>query len=239
MRIFPAIDLKNGNCVRLLRGNFNDVTEYNRNPVNQALEFSDHGLNYLHIVDLDGAQTGNQKNINSVKRIIELKNIKIQFGGGIRTIDQIDELLSIGIERVIIGTALFKDNFYERLVENFDRSQIVLALDFKIIDDHPFICTHGWQNVSEVNLYDFLSSESYFQNILATDISLDGAMNGPSIHTYQYICDNFKSLNLIASGGIKSISNIKTLKELGINESIVGKAIYEKNILLEELVYVN
>ena len=101
-------------------------------------------LNYLHIVDLDGAQTGNQKNINSVKRIIELKNIKIQFGGGIRTIDQIDELLNIGIERVIIGTALFKDNFYERLVKNFDRSQIVLALDFKIIDDHPFICTHGW-----------------------------------------------------------------------------------------------
>ena len=104
---------------------------------------------------------------------------------------------------------------------------------------NPFICTHGWQNVSEVNLYDFLSSECYFQNILATDISLDGAMNGPSIHTYKYICDNFKSLNLIASGGIKSISDIKTLKELGINESIVGKAIYEKNILLEELVYVN
>jgi phosphoribosylformimino-5-aminoimidazole carboxamide ribotide isomerase len=125
------------------------------------------------------------------------------------------------------------------LVKNFDRSQIVLALDFKIIDDHPFICTHGWQNVSKVNLYDFLSSETYFQNILATDISLDGAMNGPSIHTYKYICDNFKSLNLIASGGIKSISDIKTLKELGINESIVGKAIYEKNILLEELVYVN
>jgi len=239
MRIFPAIDLKNGNCVRLLKGNFNDVTEYNRNPVNQALEFYDHGLNYLHIVDLDGAQTGNQKNIDSVKEILALKNIKIQFGGGIRTINQIDELLNIGIERVIIGTALFKNNFYERLLKNFDQSQVILALDFKIIDDHPFICTHGWQNVSEVNLYDFLSSESYFQNILATDISLDGAMNGPSTYTYRYICDNFKSVNLIASGGIKSISDINTLKELGINESIVGKAIYEKNILLEELMNVN
>jgi len=206
MKILPAIDLQNGRCVRLLKGDFNEVTEYNHDPLAQAKIFKSNELNYLHIVDLDGAESGNQLN----------KDI-------------------IGVSRIILGTALFQKNFIQDLKNNFDSSQIVLALDFKIINKTPTIYTHGWQDNSEIPLYQFISDQPFYSNILATDISLDGTMLGPSFNIYKDLLHLFPSINLIASGGIRSLDDLNHLKLINIQEAIIGKAIYEKNISLRDL----
>jgi phosphoribosylformimino-5-aminoimidazole carboxamide ribotide isomerase len=235
MKILPAIDLKNGNCVRLLKGNFKKVTEYNSDPISQAKIFQTNQLNYLHIVDLDGAETGKQLNLEVVKEILQISDISVQVGGGIRSISKVETMLEMGVSRIILGTALFQDHFIQDLKNNFDSNQIVLALDFKVSNDTPKIYTHGWQDSTELSLYDFLSDQSFFSNVLATDISLDGAMQGPSINIYKDLLNIFPTLNLIASGGIRSLNDLDILKALKIKEAIVGKAIYEKNISLRDL----
>jgi phosphoribosylformimino-5-aminoimidazole carboxamide ribotide isomerase len=235
MKILPAIDLQNGRCVRLLKGDFKEVTEYNHDPIAQVNIFKSHRLNYLHIVDLDGAETGNRLNKDVITKILEIPDISIQVGGGIRTIRQVENMLEMGVSRIILGTALFQRNFIQDLKNNFDSSQIVLALDFKIINDTPTIYTHGWQDNSEIPLYEFISDQSFYSNILATDISLDGAMQGPSYSIYKDLLHLFPSINLIASGGIRSLDDLNNLKSMSIKEAIIGKAIYEKNISLKDL----
>ena len=235
MKILPAIDLQNGRCVRLLKGDFKAVTQYNNDPLNQAKIFKSNELNYLHIVDLDGAESGNQMNKDVIAKILEIPGISIQVGGGIRTIQQVENMLEIGVSRIILGTALFQKNFIQDLKKNFDSSQIVLALDFKIINNIPTIYTHGWQDNSEIPLYQFISDQPFYSNILATDISLDGAMLGPSFSVYKDLLHLFPSINLIASGGIRSLDDLNKLKLINIQEAIIGKAIYEKNISLRDL----
>ncbi len=235
MKILPAIDLKNGKCVRLLKGDFKKITEYHSDPLSQANIFNTNQLNYLHIVDLDGAETGKQKNLKIIKEILKISDISLQVGGGIRSINKVERMLKMGVSRIVVGTALFKANFIQDLKKNFDSQQIVLALDFKINKNIPKIYTHGWQDNTNLSLYDFLSDQSFFSNILATDISLDGAMNGPSYSAYRNILNLFPKLNLIASGGIRSLKDLADLKALDIKEAIVGKAIYEKNISLADL----
>ncbi|MDC1110227.1 1-(5-phosphoribosyl)-5-[(5-phosphoribosylamino)methylideneamino] imidazole-4-carboxamide isomerase [Gammaproteobacteria bacterium] len=235
MKILPAIDLQNGRCVRLLKGDFKAVTQYNNDPLNQAKIFKSNELNYLHIVDLDGAESGNQMNKDVIAKILEIPDISIQVGGGIRTIQQVENMLEIGVSRIILGTALFQKNFIQDLKKNFDSSQIVLALDFKIINNIPTIYTHGWQDNSEIPLYQFISDQPFYSNILATDISLDGAMLGPSFSVYKDLLHLFPSINLIASGGIRSLNDLNKLKLINIQEAIIGKAIYEKNISLRDL----
>jgi phosphoribosylformimino-5-aminoimidazole carboxamide ribotide isomerase len=235
MRILPAIDLKNGKCVRLLKGDFNNITEYNYDPLDQAKIFKSNNLNYLHIVDLDGAETGNQLNKEIIKKILAISSLTIQVGGGIRSIENVASMLELGVSRVIIGTALFKDNFIKELERNFDSSQIVLALDFKVNNNVPTIYTHGWQDNTEIELYEFIRNNSFFNNILATNISLDGAMQGPSLSEYKAVLSLFPSLSLIASGGIRSLDDLDRLKDMKINEAIIGKAIYEHNISLLDL----
>lgn len=235
MKVLPAIDLKDGNCVRLFKGNFLQVTKYNDDPINQVKTFLDHDLNYLHIVDLDGAESGNQLNINLIKEILKIPSIKIQLGGGIRNIDSISRMIDLGISRVILGTSIFTDNFLNKVKANFDPNQIVLALDFKNIEDELMIFTHGWKENSKVNLFDFISGNSFFKNILATDISLDGVLMGPSFNAYKKILDLYPSINLIASGGIRSKKDLNALSKLNVKEAVVGKAIYEQEISLTDL----
>ena len=159
----------------------------------------------------------------------------MQVGGGIRSIQKAESMLNMGVSRVIVGTALFQGNFLQDLKMNFDADQVVLALDFKINNLIPTIYTHGWQDNSQIDLYEFLDIQSFFSNILATDISLDGLMKGPSFDVYKEILNLFPSLNLIASGGIKSLQDLDDLKALQITETVVGKAIYEENISLRDL----
>ena len=235
MKIFPAIDLKNGSCVRLLKGDFNSLTEYNKDPIDQAKIFLKNDFDFLHVVDLDGAQTGNQLNISVIKELLKIPNLKIQVGGGIRTIDDALNAIDMGVSRIIIGTSIFKKGFLAEIKKKFNPEQIILAIDFIETDGIPYIYTNGWQDNSKINLFDFMSDNSYFKNFLATDISLDGVMQGPSFETYEKILAKNPSINLIASGGITSINDLSQLKRINIKESIVGKAIYEKQISLSQL----
>ena len=235
MKIFPAIDLKNGSCVRLLKGDFNNLTEYNKDPIDQAKIFLKNNFDYLHVVDLDGAQTGNQSNISVIKELVKIPNLKIQVGGGIRTIDDAVNLIDMGVSRIIIGTSIFAKGFLTEIKNKFSPKQIILAIDFMETKGIPYIYTHGWQDNSHINLFDFMSDNSHFKNFLATDISLDGVMQGPSFKTYEKILAKSPSINLIASGGITSINDLSELKRIKIKESIVGKAIYEEQISLSEL----
>ena len=236
MKILPAIDIKDGVCVRLTQGNFDNVTKYNNDPASQAQLFLEHGFLNLHVVDLDGAKDGQRKNISQLNEILSLREQCIQFGGGVRTLDEIRNLLKLGVNRVIVGTsAVTNFEFTETILKSIDLNSITFALDFKVIDGSPLLASHGWQQLSKINLFDFIEKFKP-KNVLATDIDKDGLLQGPSIEVYKEIKSFFPSINLIGSGGISSIGDIKALDEIGIEEVIVGKAIYDKKITLEELV---
>jgi len=236
MNIFPAIDLKDGKCVRLFQGKFDEVTTYNNDPINQALTFVNHGLTNLHVVDLDGARTGIQSNLKIITELCSIEGLSVQVGGGVRNLESIELLLKSGASRVIVGTAIFKvQGFIRSLQKHFSKDQIVIGLDFKKIDERLIIHTHGWDQPSNFTMHDFLDKNDYFHNILATDISLDGAMKGPNIDTYKSLLQSFPWINLIASGGISSLQDIINVKNSGMSDVIIGKALYEEAISLIEL----
>ena len=235
MKIIPAIDLLDGQCVRLLQGDYKKVTSYNISPINQANYFFKEGFRYLHIVDLDSAKNADNKNLNIIKSINKIKNLKIQVGGGIRDIQKVKDLLDIGIDRLIVGTEAIKNkNFLNALKNEVDVKKIVFGLDFKIIKNEAVLYTNGWLEKSRYKLFDFIEKNSWILNILATDISSDGMLSGPNIKIYEKILNKSNS-NLIASGGISAISDINNLKKIGIQECVVGKAIYENIIPIEDI----
>ena len=238
MNVLPAIDIRNGNCVRLKKGNFNDIKIYNISPLDQAKLFKDHGFDFIHIVDLDGALKGKRENIKTVNQIINL-NIKVQLGGGIRLISEVEELIDIGVERVILSTAAVEDeSFINDVLLRFDQENITLALDFRIYDDTPYIATKGWMNQTKINLYDFIKKNE-IKNVLATYINKDGLLIEPNLQIYKKIKELSPNKNLIGSGGISKISDIDDLAKISVNECVVGKAIYENKISLTELANVN
>ena len=239
MKIIPAIDLLDGQCVRLLQGDYKKVTSYNISPINQANYFFKEGFRYLHIVDLDSAKNVDNKNLNIIKSINKIKNLKIQVGGGIRDIQKVKDLLDIGIDRLIVGTEAIKNkNFLNALKNEVDVEKIVFGLDFKIIENEAVLYTNGWLEKSRYKLFDFIEKNSWIFNILATDISTDGMLSGPNIKIYEKILNKSNS-NLIASGGISAVSDINNLKKIGIQECVIGKAIYENIIPIEDIINAN
>ena len=238
MKIIPAIDIKNGKCVRLKKGNFTDISIYNEKPLDQAKLFKDHGFDFIHVVDLDGAQEGKRINNKVIDQIINL-DISIQIGGGIRTISEIENLFDLGVHRVILGTAVIENtNFLLEVFSEFNNKNFTLALDFRIENDIPYLATRGWMNQTNINLYEFIKDYDIV-NILATDINKDGLMNGPNLEIYNDIKKTSPKINIIGSGGISSIDDIYDLKEISVDECVVGKAIYDKKITLRELSNVN
>ena len=235
MKIMPAIDLLDGKCVRLLKGDYSKVSNYNDNPIEQVEEFVRAGFTYIHLIDLNAAKSGGNENLEIIKEIAGIKNIKIQVGGGIRDINKIKRLFSYNVDRVIVGTAAITNNIFKlELKNNFPIEKIIYALDFKIIDESPLLSVNGWTENTNINLFDYIEENFWIKNILATDISLDGTLEGPNIYMYKQILKN-KSLNLIASGGIGSINDINKLRLINSQECVVGKAIYENKISLMEL----
>ena len=235
MKIIPAIDLLDGQCVRLLQGDYKKVTSYNISPINQANYFFKEGFRYLHIVDLDSAKNADNKNLNIIKSINKIKNLKIQVGGGIRDIQKVKDLLDIGIDRLIVGTEAIKNkNFLNALKNEVDVEKIVFGLDFKIIENEAVLYTNGWLEKSRYKLFDFIEKNSWIFNILATDITSDGMLSGPNIKIYEKILNKSNS-NLIASGGISAVSDINNLKKIGVQECVIGKAIYENIIPIEDI----
>ena len=236
MIIFPAIDIKDGKCVRLIKGDFNKIISYEDSPANQAIKYSQSGFNNIHIVDLDGALQGKSSNSNIVKEIIKNFKLKIQIGGGIRTIDDIDSWVKSGVDKVIIGTAGVENkNLLKTACEKF-KNKIAISLDVK----DGFIFLSGWKKQTNILASDFLNEVKNFgiSRIIYTDINKDGTKKGPNIKDTVELSSKVK-IPFVISGGISSIEDVKKIKSLNdsnIEGVIVGKSIYDGDIKINELV---
>ena len=238
MKIFPAIDLKNGKCVRLTKGDFKSEKIYNENPIDQAEIFSGAGFKYLHIIDLDGALEGNLVNQKVIEEIVKKFNFKVEIGGGIRSEDSIARLLDIGSDKIILGTAAIRDKFFlENCCKKYS-GKIALSLDAR----RNNLATSGWKVQTDINIFDFLNTVKDYgiSRLIYTDIDKDGTNTGPNFENSYKIADRF-NIPVIVSGGISSMNDInKIVKEnKKIEGIIVGKAIYENKIKLEELSKIN
>ena len=235
MKIFPAIDIKEKKCVRLVKGDFNRKTEYNISPVEQAKKYKDSGFKNLHIVDLDGALTGETVNLDIIQEIVTKFDLKIEIGGGVRSFESIQKYLDTGAEKVILGSAAIKDkNFLKDSCEKFP-NKIALGLDAK----DGYLSVSGWKENSNQLTLDYLKKVNDYgvSRLIYTDINRDGMKQGPNFEETAKIADN-SSCPVIISGGVSSIDDIKKAKELNnknIEGIIVGKAIYDGDIKLEEL----
>lgn len=231
MLIFPAIDLKNGRCVRLYQGQFQQETVVNENPLEQAVVFEKLGAKVLHLVDLDGALEGKPTNLPVIEQIAKTLSIPVQVGGGIRSIETIETLLSVGVARVIIGTAaLLNPAFLQEALDKYGE-RIVVGIDAK--DEH--VATRGWLDVSDVH-YIALAKQMEkmgVKTIVFTDISRDGTLAGPNFEQLQALQEAV-SVQIVASGGVSSMDDIKQLNEMNLYGVITGKALYEGKIALEE-----
>ena len=235
MKIFPAIDIKDKKCVRLLKGNFDDEKIYNITPIDQAKKYKDFGFDYLHIVDLDGALTGETINLNIIEDIINKLNIKIEIGGGIRSLDKIQNYIDIGADKVILGSAAVKDKSFLKEACKSYKNQIALGLDAK----KGFIAISGWKEETDLNALEFLKDVNNFgiSRLIYTDIERDGTKTNPNLEETIKVAEISNS-PVIVSGGvssIKDIENIKSLNNKNIEGVIVGKAIYDGDINLKKL----
>ncbi|MEA1975029.1 MAG: 1-(5-phosphoribosyl)-5-[(5-phosphoribosylamino)methylideneamino]imidazole-4-carboxamide isomerase [Bacillota bacterium] len=230
MNIIPAIDIKNGKCVRLYMGDFNKETVYFENPIKVAIMFEEKKYTNLHIVDLDGALNGELINVEIISKLKKDTNLIIQYGGGIRTFEKAEMLMKLGIDRIIIGTMAIKKMNILKKISNKYGKKIIIALDVK--NDYIFI--NAWKEKTDINIEDKISDliKLNISNFLITDISRDGTLKGPNIELYERLLKKF-NINIIASGGVSSIEDIKKLEAIGIKETVVGKALYENNLELE------
>ena len=235
MKIFPAIDIKDRKCVRLVKGDFDNKTEYEISPVDQARKYKDHGFKNLHIVDLDGALTGKTVNIDIIEEIIGKFDLKIEIGGGVRNFESIKKYTDAGVEKVILGSAAIKDkNFLKEACKKFP-GNIALGLDVK----DGFLSVSGWKENSNLKTLEFLDEVNDYgvSRLIYTDINRDGMKLSPNFDETENIANN-SNCPIIISGGVSSIDDIKKAKELrnkNIEGIIVGKAIYDGDIKLDEL----
>ena len=235
MKIFPAIDIKDKKCVRLVKGDFNKKTEYETSPIDQASKYNEYGFKNLHIVDLDGALTGETINLDIIQEIVHKFDLKIEVGGGIRSIDSIEKYADVGVEKVILGSAAIKDKlFLKEACEKFP-GKIALGLDAK----DGLLSMSGWKENSNLKTLDFLKDVNEYgvSRLIYTDINRDGMKMSPNFNETENIANN-SNCPVIISGGVSSIDDIKKAKRLGnknIEGIIVGKAIYDGDIKLEEL----
>ena len=235
MKIFPAIDIKDKKCVRLIKGDFENKTEYETSPIDQAGKYKDHGFKNLHIVDLDGALTGKTVNLDIIKKIVSKYDLKIEIGGGVRNLDSVNQYIDAGVDKVILGSGAIKNKeFLKKACENF-KNRIALGLDAK--DGN--LSVSGWKENLEIKTTDFLKEVNDFgvSRIIFTDINRDGMKTSPNYKETIKIAE-LSNCPVVISGGVSSIRDIKKAKELNnkkIEGIIVGKAIYDGDIKLNEL----
>ncbi len=235
MKILPAIDIKDKKCIRLIRGNFDNKTEYEMSPVEQAGKYKDHGFKNLHIVDLDGALTGETVNVDIIGEIVAKFDLKIEIGGGIRNFESIQKYTEAGVEKVILGSAAIKDkSFLREACEKFP-GKIALGLDAK----NGYLSVSGWKENSNLKTLDYLKDVNDYgaSRLIYTDINRDGMKQSPNFDETENVANN-SNCPVIISGGVASIDDIKKAKKLSnknIEGIIVGKAIYDGDIKLDEL----
>jgi len=231
--IYPAIDLLDGNCVRLLKGKYDDVTVYANEPYKMAEKWCSEGASYIHVVDLNGAKEGKTVNGNVIKRIAETSSVPVQLGGGIRTIEDVRNAFSLGVERVILGTvAVSNPDFVKIAVDEFG-DRIVVGIDAK----NGFAATEGWEQTSKMKAVDLALQMKGIgiKTIIYTDIDTDGTLKGPNLSAMEEMASK-TGLSIIASGGVGNINHIKELKRTGVSGVIVGRAIYTGDLNLKEAI---
>lgn len=233
MIIFPAMDLRNGNCVRLYQGEFSTSQVVGENPIDIAIDFKNQGAEYIHMVDLDGALKGDIANLDVIKGVIKETGLPIQLGGGIRNINTIEKLIEEGVSRVILGTAALNNPpMVKEAVKNFGE-KIAVGIDAK----DGYVAIEGWIKVSKVQYIDFAKTmeDIGVKTIIFTDISRDGTLTGPNLEATGMLNEQV-SCDIIASGGMKSIEDIKKLTDMNMYGAIIGKALYSKSINLKEAI---
>lgn len=234
MRLYPAIDIKNGKCVRLLQGQFDKETVYSDSPIEVAKRWEECGASFIHVVDLDGALDGVWTNKQTISSIVNAVNIPVQTGGGIRKIEDIEERLNVGLNRVIIGTLAIKEpEIVKEAVKRFGLDKIVVGIDAK----DGMVAVHGWEEVSKVSALDLcLQMKEYGINtIVYTDISKDGMMSGPNIEQTKELVEK-TGMDIIASGGVANMEDLKNVDSINAEGAIIGKALYTEAIDLTEAV---
>lgn len=231
MEIFPAIDLREGQVVRLSQGDYDQMTVYSKDPVEVALGFRKAGAQNLHVVDLDGAKDGRLSNFETIQRIVTEAGLSVQVGGGIRDEDRIRRYLDLGVSRVILGTIATRDfNFVCRMAALYG-DKIAVGVDVR----DGYVAVSGWKEITQLEGMDFCKRlrDSGVSTVIYTDISKDGKMEGTNMDAYLELSE-IKGLNIIASGGISSLTEIRKLKEMGTYGAILGKALYEGLFRLED-----
>lgn len=234
MIVYPAIDLKDGKCVRLTQGDFDKSTTYNENPLDQAKHFENLGAKWLHCVDLDGAKTGQSTNIKSIEDIISNTKLNVQVGGGVRDIGKIRSLINVGAKNVVLGTAIYEEKLFLEEAADYFPYQISIALDIK----NNEIAVRGWTKVMSQNVNDFLSSINSFNitSVICTDVMRDGMKKGINFDMINNILEN-TSIPCVVSGGVSNLDDLIKLKAKDNNQIygvIIGKALYDKSIKLND-----
>ena len=235
MYIFPAIDLYEGKAVRLLRGEYDKMTVYSNNPIEIAYEFEAQGASHIHMVDLEGAKNGGTPNLAIVKEVAQKTGLFVEIGGGIRSMDVIDTYINAGIDRVILGTAAVQDkSFVKNAVDKYGE-KIAVGADIK----DGFVAIKGWTEKSEYTCFDFCEEMQKLgvKTLICTDVSKDGAMQGTNRELYKELSEKF-NMQIVASGGVSTIDDVKALAEMELYGAIIGKAYYTQAISLEEAIEV-
>ena len=239
MNIIPAIDLRNGRCVRLLKGDFDQETEYSSNPVEIGRQFSALDVADLHIVDLDGALTGTQRNRHIVAELVSESGLQVQVGGGIRSRDDVAGWLGKGVTRCVVGSlAVREPELVMSWLEEFGNDALVVALDVRIeAAGRPVLTTQGWTEETDTSLWECLDEfeKAGAKYILCTDVLRDGTLTGPNFDLYVEILNRYPALQLQASGGVRNIDDLELLRELGVPAAISGKALLDGRITSEEV----
>jgi len=239
MKIIPAIDLKNGSCVRLYKGDFSRTTEYSNDPVEVGRRFGKLAVDDLHIVDLDGARTGTQRHHALVRELAAETGLDIQLGGGIRTRGAVAAWLEAGVARCVIGSiAIEEPATAGQWIDEFGSDAVVLALDVRIDSDgQPLLTTQGWTEDSALSLWECLDlyRQAKVRHVLCTDVSRDGAMAGPNLDLYAEILARFPTLQLQASGGVRHIADLDALRSIKVPAAITGRALLDGKITASEV----
>jgi phosphoribosylformimino-5-aminoimidazole carboxamide ribotide isomerase len=234
MQLIPAIDIINGKCVRLTQGDYSSVKVYNENPLEIAKQFEDAGLTRVHLVDLDGAKAGAVKNWKVLESIAGKTTLDIDFGGGIKTEQDVSIVVTSGARWATVGSIAVKDEkLFVAWIEKFGAATFMLGADVK----NEKIAISGWTETTDIWIYDFIRKYlgHGLKQMFCTDVSKDGLLQGPAVKLYKNIITEFPSLHLIASGGVSSMKDLEDLAAIGCNGAIIGKAIYENRISLNEL----
>ncbi len=240
MEIFPAIDLQNGQCVRLKQGDFAQATIYESDPLRMADKFTKAGATWLHVVDLDGARDGQSRQFDLIERIAKSTSLTLQVGGGIREKRDVERLLAAGATRVVIGSLAAKNQaLVKEWIGKFGPQRIVIAFDVQTQNKaEPEVLLHGWQNGSNLSLWKLIDdyADSGLKTILCTDVSRDGMLQGTNDALYRSMQERYPAINLLASGGVSGLADVLELKKMGVAGAIVGKAIYEGRIDLADAI---